>query len=190
MKRLPLITLLALAATGTGCSWWHSNTRAAWQNAVQERPLEVPPDLQRPVNAAALTIPDVPGQPGAGAPAAEPPGTAAAPAGGPQGSAALLLDDTVASAYHRVGLALKRGDLATLQSENAAAHRYQVTVPVRVEGKPQGFFARIFSRNRTREVQVPVTITVVAADGKAQVQLSGGEAAVRQLRAGLQQRLG
>ena len=199
MKKLPLIAVIALATLGGGCSWFHSGTRnPQWHSAQQERPLEVPPDLEKPVNAAALSIPDLPASASAstsaGATEAEatPPGTQATAAAGAQalGTGSLVFNDTVDSVYGRVGIALKRGDIGKLVAEDAAAHGYQVEVGITQIEKPKGFFARIFSSAKKREVNVTVAVSVVADGDKARVDLSGPAAAVRQLQAALQQRLG
>ena len=199
MKKLPLIAVIALATLGGGCSWFHSGTRnPQWHSAQQERPLEVPPDLEKPVNAAALSIPDLPANAsastsaGATEPEATPPGTQATAAAGAQavGTGSLVFNDTVDSVYGRVGIALKRGDIGKLVAEDAAAHSYQVEVTTTQVEKPKGFFARIFSSAKKREVNATVAVSVVADGDKARVDLSGPEAAVRQLQAALQQRLG
>ena len=190
MKKLPLIALLALAALGSGCSWFHSNTRdQQWHAAVQERPLEVPPDLEKPVNAAALTIPTLPNAPAGNTPETAPPGTLAA-VGAAQGSASLLLNDTVASVYNRVGLALGKCGIGNVQHADATAHAYRVEVNTTVTEKPRGFFSRIFSSAKTHVVSNIVTINVRADGDKARIELQGPEAAVQQLQAALQQRLG
>lgn len=199
MKKLPLIAVIALATLGGGCSWFHSGTRnPQWHSAQQERPLEVPPDLEKPVNAAALSIPDLPANASTSAsvsatePEATPPGTQATAAAGAQavGTGSLVFNDTVDSVYGRVGIALKRGDIGKLVAEDAAAHSYQVEVSTTQVEKPKGFFARIFSSAKKREVNATVAVSVVADGDKARVDLSGPEAAVRQLQAALQQRLG
>ena len=199
MKKLSLIAVIALATLGGGCSWFHSGTRnPQWHSAQQERPLEVPPDLEKPVNAAALSIPDLPANAsastsaGATEPEATPPGTQATAAAGAQavGTGSLVFNDTVDSVYGRVGIALKRGDIGKLVAEDAAAHSYQVEVTTTQVEKPKGFFARIFSSAKKREVNATVAVSVVADGDKARVDLSGPEAAVRQLQAALQQRLG
>ena len=197
MKKLPLIAVIVLATLGGGCSWFHSGTRnPQWHSVLQERPLEVPPDLEKPVNAAALSIPNLPANASASSsvtePEATPPGTQAAAAAGAQavGTGSLVFNDTVDSVYGRVGIAFKRGDIGKLIAEDAAAHSYQVEVGITQIEKPKGFFARIFSSAKKREVNVTVAVSVVADGGKARVDLSGPEAAVRQLQAALQQRLG
>lgn len=193
MKKLSLIALLAFSLLAGGCSWFHSNTRdPQWRSAVQEPPLEVPPDLAKPTNAAALIIPDVANKPSAEAPVATPPDTqATTDASSAIGSSMLVFSDTLDSVYHRIGLALKRGDIGKLQSQNDAAHAYEVVVATTVEEKPHGFFSRIFSRHETREVNGMVKVSVSAeADGRTRVELQGPEDAVRQLQSALKQRLG
>jgi uncharacterized lipoprotein len=189
MKKLPLIALLALATLGGGCSWFHSNTRdQQWHAAVQERPLEVPPDLEKPVNAAALTIPTLPNAPAGSAPEAAPPG-ALTTVGAAQGSASMVLNDSVDSVYKRVGLALDKGGVGTVQHADAATHAYRVEVNTTVIEKPKGFFSRIFSGAKSRVVSNIVTIDVRADGDKARIELQGPEAAVQQAQAALRQRL-
>ena len=62
-----LAILLAASSLLGGCSWFHRHSEKQaneYRTGVQERPLEVPPDLDKPNTAAALTIPEV-GSPGA-----------------------------------------------------------------------------------------------------------------------------
>src|SRR5262245_39821114 len=92
-----LAILVAASSLLGGCSWFHRHSEKQaneYKTGVQERPLEVPPDLDKPNTAGALTIPevgsaataapvttapgDVSGAPaGAAAPVAAAPGTAA-----------------------------------------------------------------------------------------------------------------
>ena len=194
-NKIALIGLLVLASTGAGCSWFHGNTRdTRWEGAQQEPPLQVPPDLEKPSNAAALSIPDLSTPAGAAAPMASPPNVQGAPmqADGAQavGRGLLVFNDTVDSVYRRVGLALRRGDIGRLLHEEPAMHSYEVQVSVTEVEKPQGFFSRIFSHETKRTVRAAVAVHVVADGNKARVELQGPEAAVSQLQAALQQRLG
>lgn len=52
---LPAIAATALAATVAGCSWFSKDT--GYELAAEARPLEVPPDLDRPNTEAAMEIP-------------------------------------------------------------------------------------------------------------------------------------
>lgn len=68
--------LLAVAVVGAGgCSWFHKGPRGDYALPAQERPLEVPPDLNVPDTSSAMQVPALasarqPGRPAqAGAPA-------------------------------------------------------------------------------------------------------------------------
>jgi hypothetical protein len=87
-------------------------------------------------------------------------------------------------------VALKKGGIGNVQNADAATHAYRVEVNTTVTEKPKGFFSRIFSGAKTHVVSNIVTINVVADGDKARVELQGSEAAVKQLQAALQQRLG
>lgn len=52
---LPAIAATALAATVAGCSWFSKDS--AYELAAEARPLEVPPDLDRPSTEGAMAIP-------------------------------------------------------------------------------------------------------------------------------------
>ncbi|WP_140908932.1 hypothetical protein [Cognatiluteimonas lumbrici] len=57
---LPAIAATALAATVAGCSWFSKDS--AYALAAEARPLEVPPDLDRPSTDGAMAIPGESGQ--------------------------------------------------------------------------------------------------------------------------------
>src|ERR1700754_1844979 len=68
------------------CSWFHRHAEKQeneYKTGVQERPLDVPPDLDKPNTAGALTIPEI------GSPGAAPAATTAAPADGSGAPAAV-----------------------------------------------------------------------------------------------------
>lgn len=71
------LVLVALAAT-SGCGWFSKNNKLYAQNA-ESRPLEVPPDLDRPRTDAAMASPSTASAPAPATPAPAPE-TAAAPA--------------------------------------------------------------------------------------------------------------
>ena len=185
MKKLLIATAL-VTLTLSGCSLFHRKDDA-WKNAQQERPLEVPPPLDLPPSAAAMTIP------AAGNAAA---GVSAMPeaAGGVATTGSLNLNDTVDNTYRRVGLALERGGVGAVTAHDDAAHTYSVAVQVQVaEPPPQGFFKRmfsVFSRNKTRTVSGTVNVAVQAQGTSASViELTGAPAAVAQVLALLKSRL-
>ena len=185
MKKL--LTAAALVTlTLSGCSLFHRKSDEAWKNAQQERPLEVPPPLDLPPTAAAMTIPAAGG--GAAAVSAAPGATADAASAG-----SLDLNDTVDNTYRRVGLALERGGVGTVTAHDDAAHTYRVAVQVQVaEPPPQGFFKRlfsVFSHARTHAVSGTVNVAVRAQGSASVIELSGEPAAVQQLLALLKSRL-
>jgi len=97
-----------------GCSWFRGKTDYA--SSPQTRPLEVPPDLDAPIVDPARQVPDV-------APVA---------AGGsrsvavPTAADEILLQDTVDSAYRRLGLALERTDGVTVEDRAELLSVYTV----------------------------------------------------------------
>jgi uncharacterized lipoprotein len=52
---LPTAALVLVAATTSGCSWFKTET--GFQQPVEVRPLEVPPDLDRPGTDGAMQLP-------------------------------------------------------------------------------------------------------------------------------------
>ncbi len=191
MKKL-LIAAALVTLTLSGCSLFHRKDDA-WKNAQQERPLEVPPPLDLPPSAAAMTIPDA-----GTTPAGTTPGGAVSTmpeaAGSAAASSSLSLNDTVDNTYRRVGLALERGGVGTVTAHDDAAHTYSVAVQMQVaEPPPQGFFKRlfsVFSRARTHTVSGTVNVAVQAQGESASViELTGEPAAVQQVLALLRSRL-
>jgi uncharacterized lipoprotein len=174
-----LAILLAASSLLGGCSWFHRHSEKQaneYRTGVQERPLEVPPDLDKPNTAAALTIPPV-GSPAAApavgtAPAdmaAAPAGTAAAPAATPgnaPGAAAppamlgpdgLHVLDSVDSTWNRVGLAIERSGAATITARDEGQRTFDVQTTGQVVEKP-GWFKK--------------TITLGMAKGKTTAQVN------------------
>ena len=56
MRVRSTLALAVLAVALTGCSWFHKDSKLYTQN-VEARPLEVPPDLDRPSVDAAMKLP-------------------------------------------------------------------------------------------------------------------------------------
>lgn len=210
MKRIliPMLLLTAVALAGCQTIKAHNPFRHKapdYQAAQQEKPLEVPPGMDQPPTAEALTIPNAgsgsaPGgtavpamtTPSATAmtttapPAAEVPPAAAAGANG----AGLQLSDTPDSAYHRVGLALARSDVGQVTAHDDTSHTYQVavnsTVTVKSEG---GFFHRLFHHSHTENVTGTVTVSVAPQGTGSMVQATGNPDAAARVMAVLRQRL-
>ncbi|MCE5232177.1 MAG: hypothetical protein ABFC67_07790 [Mizugakiibacter sp.] len=182
MKKL-LVAAAFAALLLSGCSLFH-HKNSAWERAVEERPLEVPPDLDTPPTSAQLVVPP------AGDAAAAAPAAAGAPPSAGVGDSLSVTDD-VESAYRRVGLALERAGVGTVVARDAAAHSYQVAVQTTVVHEKQGgFFHRLFSRKKTETVTGNVSVTVGAEGSGSKVQLEGDRAAVQQLLTALKARLG
>lgn len=111
LSRALLAVVVAALATGTGCSWFRG--KSGYENSPESRPLEVPPDLDRPVADTSMTVPAVAGTAGA----------AAAPATG----APFTLGDDLAGAWRRVGLALDRIEGVTVGERAEVLNVYNVT---------------------------------------------------------------
>ena len=99
LRRALALALVAAIAGTSGCSWWRG--KSGYENSPESRPLEVPPDLDRPAADSSMQIPAT-----AGAPRA----AAARPASG----ASFLIADSAESAWRRLGLALERIEGVTI----------------------------------------------------------------------------
>ena len=138
----------------------------AYKTSVQEHPLEVPPDLDKPNTAAALSIPQ-PSAATASADASSAPAGVAAPAGSgtvvsaptePMAPAimsddALHVQDSVDSVWNRVGLAVERSGAATILARDEAGRSYTS----RPSAKPSP--SRAGSRRRSRSAWPRATKT-------------------------------
>ena len=129
-----LIGALAVAVLSqSGCAWTRSKLGmdAKYQDSVQNSPLEVPPGLDLPSTSGAVTVPDVTPNPNLApltttAPVSTAPATTA---GGATvaGIDAFTMDDSVDSAWRRLGLAL--GKIPGVSVDNTAQllNSYEVT---------------------------------------------------------------
>lgn len=199
MKRLALTLLLLAPIALSGCQTIKSHNpfrhkEPAYKSAQQEQPLEVPPGMDQPPTTEALAIPGA-GDTGAGAATAEAGtpamGAASGAAAGAASGGRLTLADTPDNAYHRVGLALARGEVGQVTAHDDAAHTYQVAVNTVVTQKPQGnFLHRMFHRSHSETVQGTVTVSVTPAGNGSVVTAQGNGDAAARVMAVLQQRLG
>jgi uncharacterized lipoprotein len=202
MKRtlIPLLLLASVALAGCQTIKAHNPFRhkePPYKSAQQNQPLEVPPGIDQPPTAEALVIPEVAsGAASATAPAVQPE-TGAPPAAVPTPTAtgaatgsSLSLADTPASAYHRVGLALARGEVGQVTAHDDNAMTYQVAVDTVVTQKAQGgFFHRLFHHNHSETVKGTVTVRVASQGSGSMVEASGNPEAAARVMALLQQRL-
>ena len=187
------IRALAIAVTASsllaGCGWFHRHSEKQndeYKTSVQERPLEVPPDLDKPNTAGALTIPQASPNAGAAAPAAAnvsaaPAGvqTPAAPPAAPVADAAatpaVLSADSVDSAWNRVGLALERSGAATILARDEAGRTYEVQTAAQVVSKP-GWFKKTITLGMAKgktTAQVRLRLRVAAEGDGSKVTVEG-----------------
>ncbi|HJT97634.1 MAG TPA: hypothetical protein VJ696_04900 [Rhodanobacteraceae bacterium] len=207
------IRALAIAATATcflaGCGWFHRHSEKQqneYKGSVQERPLEVPPDLDKPNTAGALSIPEAGA---AAAPAASATETAPATsdvAGTPASTAAaapavlgadgLHVMDSVDSVWNRVGLALERSGAATILARDEAGRTFDVQTAGQVVSKPGWFKKAItlgMAKGKTTS-QARLTVRVAAEGDGSKVTVEGAsddasKEAARALLATLKSRL-
>ena len=111
-----ILALLAVAVvSSSGCSWFRG--KSGYENSPESRPLEIPPDLDRPTTDPTMQVP---------ATAAAPGGTVAArPAALP--SQAFVVADAPESVWRRLGLALQRVEGVTVGESSQMLSVYNVT---------------------------------------------------------------
>lgn len=208
MKKSRLVLSLGLVGALTllsACQTIRSHNpfrhrEADYKSAQQAQPLEVPPGLDNPPNAEALTIPRAGGPlvtingRTVGNEGAAPVGESAPPTAVASGNSLTLADDP-ASAYRRVGLALERGGVGTISARDDDAMTYQVAVNGMVTTESEekgGFFHRIFHRSHseTKNVTGTVTVSIAPSGSGSTVNVQGNEDAVQRVLGMLQQRLG
>ena len=188
-----LAILVAAGSLLGGCSWFHRHSEKQaneYKTGVQERPLEVPPDLDKPSTAGALTIPEV-GSPAAPvstspadastAPAGAAAPVAAAPAAGEAAPPALLsadglhVADSVDSTWNRVGLALERSGAATILARDEAQRTFDVQTTGQVVEKP-GWFKKTITLGMAKGKSAPpakLKLRVAAEGNGSKVTVEG-----------------
>ncbi|MEZ5461470.1 hypothetical protein [Dokdonella sp.] len=131
-----LIGLVAMLTLLSGCAYMRSkfgSKSEEYKVGAQVKPLEVPSDLDAPNKSGTLVIPEP--SPNAATAAADtsvptavittqaaPPRTAAPSLGGE----GMNVADTPASTFKRVGLALTRSGVATIEKTDESARTYEV----------------------------------------------------------------
>lgn len=212
IQALAIAALASFALAGCGFFDRHFHKENdTYKTSVQEHPLEVPPDLDKPNTTGALTIPDA-GASTATASAAPvdssaPPAASAAPAEAPAAGVAaptaavltgdaLHVADTVDSTWNRVGLALERSGAATVLARDEAGRSYDVQTAEQVTTKP-GWFKKVVTLGMakgTTTAQVRLRLRVTAEGDGSKVGVEGaadqaGKDAAQALLATLKQRL-
>lgn len=122
--------LVVTVFASSGCGWVRSKwgNEAAYQESRQNQPLEVPPGLDVPSTAGAVSIPDAPAgaamaSPGEGVPS----DVGAAPAGNVAGIESFTLSDSVESSWRRIGIALGKIEGATIGDRAQLLNSYEVS---------------------------------------------------------------
>lgn len=119
-----LIGAVAIAMLSqSGCAWTRSKLGmdAKYQDSVQNRPLEVPPGLDLPSTAGAISVPDVTANTSAGAVSTGVPG------GNVAGVASFTLADSVESSWRRIGIALGKIEGVTVVERAEVLNSYEVS---------------------------------------------------------------
>lgn len=125
-----LIGALAIALLSQGgCAWTRAKLGmdAKYQESRYNQPLEVPPGLDLPSTAGAMTVPDVAATaatPGEAVPAA---GVATPAAATVAGIDAFTMADTVDSAWRRLGFALGKIEGVTIGERAQLLNSYEVS---------------------------------------------------------------
>ncbi len=202
-----LPTLLVAIVSLSGCGFLHKHfgrDDTAYRKAAQDRPLEIPPDLDTPSGSGALTIPQAgtvsstsSATPSANSPSmnAQPPASTIQ-SGVQIGGDGFTIADSVDNAWTRAGLAIERSGTATLVERDQAGHAYTVETTGLTTQKAGWFKRAITLGHATRKVAAKVRLIVrVSADGSgSKVAVEGpsddaSKDAARSLLAALRQRL-
>jgi uncharacterized lipoprotein len=190
-----LLSVLTASSLLTGCGFIHRHFSkkddSQYQKAVEERPLEVPPDLDTPNGSGALVVPSAStaAKPAAfttstsaSAPATAGAAAASAPPSVATATGTVLGDelhvaDTVDNVWSRVGLALERSDTTTIQSRNEGDHSYMVQTTGQTSTKP-GWFKKVVTLGRAGKketAKVVLTVRVSADDTGSRVSIEGAD---------------
>jgi uncharacterized lipoprotein len=162
-----VLACLALA----GCSLFGSRGDTRYLTAEERPPLQLPDDVDRPNSATALVVPgggsSVPVS-GEG-PGIAPPGIDEV-VSGPSDASRLLVEDTVDNTWRRVGLAIERSGVGSIDARDEAAGTYTVTGTTTERARADvGWFGRLIGRDKPRNVTVTRVVRVAAEAGGASV---------------------
>lgn len=198
--------LLAAMLVLPGCSYLRSKfggNQDAYKASAQTRPLEVPPDLELPNHSGSLVIPEPSpantqivendASPALSiAPGATPPSVATI-----TGGDTMQVADSVQNTWRRVGLALERSGIASIQSRDEVARTYEISTQAKQVRSP-GWFKRVVTLGMARDqkVSTPVLLRVRVSgeDGASKVTIEGansgaGDTAAREVLETLRQRM-
>ncbi len=215
MRRdIKALTIALSCSLLASCGWFDRHfhkDNTEYKTSVQERPLEVPPDLDKPNTSGALTVPEAgattapvatsdASAPPAGTPAGEAPATTAptsAAASAVLSGDALHVSDTVDSVWNRVGLAMERSGAATILARDEAQRTYDVQTTAQVVAKP-GWFKKAITLGMakgTTTAQAHLKLRVSAEGDGSKVSVEGAsddasKQAAQALLSTIKQRLG
>ncbi len=203
-----VLALAALIASTSGCGWLRGHRGADYTSSQAGRPLEVPPDLDSPSTAAALTVPAGGNGASASAPSDSPVESTAAPEGATAAASpstiiagedsTLSMTDSVAGAYRRVGLALSRAGVGEVVSSDEASSSYTLRGVTQVASRAEGgFFKRMFKGGSQTSAAEATRVVKIVADGagsQVRIEDENGEASsdefARRIISALKERLG
>ena len=125
--RVALASALALAVlASSGCHWFHRGN-ADYQKSVENRPLEIPPDLDKPAVDASMQIPSGNADNARRGVSSVPPAASSiAPTIAAGGDASFIVTDTAAGAWMRLGNALGRLDGVAITQRAQLLNSYEV----------------------------------------------------------------
>ena len=199
--RVTAPTLIVATAMLGGCGWFHRDHVDYYKGTQETRPLEVPPDLDKPSTARNLVVPGATGAPSkaAGADAIAPPSAA----GFAADASDLHIADTLDNTYQRVGLALDHAQLGKVASKDDAAHSYVYDFDGAVASAPaqeHHWYSRVLhpfggDKAQTRSVKSSLRVNVSEDAGGARISVvpasgdTSGQAAATRLLSALRERL-
>lgn len=111
VRRALSAVLVAVVVSSAGCGWLRG--KSGYEKSVESRPLEIPPDLDRPAADSSMEIPAV--------------GTPRAAAARPVTGQSFLIADAPDSAWRRLGLALDRVEGVTISERAELQSVYNVS---------------------------------------------------------------
>ncbi len=208
MKRTLSILLCVFAVLSLlgGCSSLRTRFGSktdAYKKSVETRPLEVPPGLDAPNHTGSLVIPEPNASVANVSTDGSVPVAVIEPSSAPPldaqnlGGEGLTVTDTLANTWARVGLALERSGIATIQSRDAGARTYDISAKGKKTRSP-GFLKKVATLGMARDkhVSTPVglRVRVSGSDGASKVTVEGattesGSDAATQVMQTLRQRM-
>jgi uncharacterized lipoprotein len=114
-RRALSAVLVAVVVASAGCSWIRG--KSGYEKSVETRPLEIPPELDRPATDSSMEIPAV------ATPRAAPRTVPAAAVAGQS----FVIADAPESAWRRLGLALDRIEGVTINERDQPQSVYDVS---------------------------------------------------------------